>query len=238
MQCLLLTQTGHGPLRIAAVQNGGGTEKVRSRHRLRTSPRIPIFKTIAFPQLIPLWENWRMRCTETPRIAVPGLVVAAMILAVPANATTLKRYGSSPDCGSSRHDPAGRHDGRTRYLRRFPQPARVGHLIGMPVLDLNSKTLGYVQKVVRTSTGEIEFTRWLQPLVGVVRATDRGATGSARNRRRASGVARYVTQRIRRCTDLACHWDHTSSSRRNSARRAVPQLTDGQARCTGPLGGR
>ena len=96
MQCLLLTQTGHGPLRIAAVQNGGGTEKVRSRHRLRTSPRIPIFKTIAFPQLIPLWENWRMRCTETPRIAALGLVLAAMSLAVPANATTLKRYGSSP----------------------------------------------------------------------------------------------------------------------------------------------
>ena len=98
-----------------------------------------------------------MRCTETPRIAVPGLVVAAMILAVPANATTLKRYGSSPDCGSSRHDPAGRHDGRTRYLRRFPQPARVGHLIGMPVLDLYSKTLGYVRKVVRTTAGDIEF---------------------------------------------------------------------------------
>ena len=29
-----------------------------------------------------------------------------------------------------------------RYLKRFPQPARVGDLIGLPVLDLNSSTTG------------------------------------------------------------------------------------------------
>jgi hypothetical protein len=53
---------------------------------------------------------------------------------------------------------------KERYLKRFPQPARVGDLVGMPVLDLNSKTLGYVQQVVQTSAGEIEFvvsySRW------------------------------------------------------------------------------
>ena len=53
---------------------------------------------------------------------------------------------------------------KERYLKRFPQPARIGDLIGMAVLDLNSKTLGYVQKVVQTSTGQIEFivgySRW------------------------------------------------------------------------------
>jgi hypothetical protein len=51
-----------------------------------------------------------------------------------------------------------------RYLKRFRQPARVGDLIGMPVLDLNSKTLGYVQQVVQTPAGAIEFivgySRW------------------------------------------------------------------------------
>ena len=53
---------------------------------------------------------------------------------------------------------------KERYLKRFPQPARIADLIGMPILDLNSKTLGYVQKVVQTSTGQIEFivgySRW------------------------------------------------------------------------------
>jgi PRC-barrel domain len=46
---------------------------------------------------------------------------------------------------------------KERYLKRFPQPARIGDLIGMPVLDLNSSTLGYVRQVVRTPAGEIEF---------------------------------------------------------------------------------
>ena len=51
-----------------------------------------------------------------------------------------------------------------RYLMRFPQPARVRDLVGLPVLDLNSSTLGYVQQVVRTPAGDIEFivgySRW------------------------------------------------------------------------------
>jgi hypothetical protein len=53
---------------------------------------------------------------------------------------------------------------KERYLKRFPQPARVGDLIGLPVLDLNSTTLGYVRQVVRSPAGEIEFivdySRW------------------------------------------------------------------------------
>ncbi len=36
------------------------------------------------------------------------------------------------------------------YLKRFPQPARVGDLIDLPVLDLDSSSLGYVRLVVRT----------------------------------------------------------------------------------------
>ena len=51
-----------------------------------------------------------------------------------------------------------------RYLKRFPQPARVGDLIGLPVLDLNSSTLGYVRQIVHTAAGQIEFivsySRW------------------------------------------------------------------------------
>ena len=105
-----------------------------------------------------------MRCTKTPRIAAPVLVLVAMSLAVPANATTLKRYGGSPIVVAQAMIPRdGMMDAQNpmpmkeRYLRRFPQPARVGHLIGMPVLDLYSKTLGYIRKVVRTPTGETEF---------------------------------------------------------------------------------
>jgi hypothetical protein len=51
-----------------------------------------------------------------------------------------------------------------RYLKRFPQPVRVGDLIGLPVLDLNSSTIGLVREIVRTAAGQIEFiinySRW------------------------------------------------------------------------------
>lgn len=40
---------------------------------------------------------------------------------------------------------------------RFPQPAKVGHLIGLPVLDENDSTIGYVQQVVRSPEGKIQL---------------------------------------------------------------------------------
>jgi len=44
-----------------------------------------------------------------------------------------------------------------RMNRRFPQPVRVGDLIGLPVLDDRSSTLGFVRQVVRTAAGKIEL---------------------------------------------------------------------------------
>ncbi|HTC03629.1 MAG TPA: PRC-barrel domain-containing protein [Xanthobacteraceae bacterium] len=51
-----------------------------------------------------------------------------------------------------------------RMSRRFPQPVRVGDLIGLPVLDDRSSTLGFVRQVVRTAAGKIQlivsYSRW------------------------------------------------------------------------------
>jgi hypothetical protein len=51
-----------------------------------------------------------------------------------------------------------------RMSRRFPQPVRVGDLIGLPVLDDSASTLGYVQQVVRSTTGQTElivsYSKW------------------------------------------------------------------------------
>jgi len=44
-----------------------------------------------------------------------------------------------------------------RYLARFPQPAKVGHLIGLPVLDGRDSTIGYVRDVVKTADGKIKL---------------------------------------------------------------------------------
>jgi hypothetical protein len=51
-----------------------------------------------------------------------------------------------------------------RMNRRFPQAVRVGDLIGLPVLDDRSSTLGHVRQVVRTADGKIKlivsYSRW------------------------------------------------------------------------------
>jgi hypothetical protein len=44
-----------------------------------------------------------------------------------------------------------------RMQRRHPQPVRVGDLIGLPVLDFDDRTLGYVRSVVRTADGRIKL---------------------------------------------------------------------------------
>jgi hypothetical protein len=76
-------------------------------------------------------------------------VLAAASLAVPASATTPVPAGSRlivvaqamiPRTGMM--DAQNPMSMKERYRKRFPQPARIGDLIGMPVLDLNSKTLG------------------------------------------------------------------------------------------------
>jgi sporulation protein YlmC with PRC-barrel domain len=51
-----------------------------------------------------------------------------------------------------------------RYHKRFPQPVRVGDLIGLPVLDDRGSTLGTVRQVVRTADGKVQlivsYSRW------------------------------------------------------------------------------
>jgi hypothetical protein len=44
-----------------------------------------------------------------------------------------------------------------RMKRRYPQPIRVGALIGARVSDNDSRTIGYVRHVVRTPQGRIDL---------------------------------------------------------------------------------
>ena len=51
-----------------------------------------------------------------------------------------------------------------RMARCFPQPVRIGDLIGLPMLDDSASTLGVVRQVVRTPQGKIvlivSYSRW------------------------------------------------------------------------------
>jgi hypothetical protein len=56
---------------------------------------------------------------------------------------------------------------KERMSRRFPQPVRVGDLIGLPVIDMHtSSTLGYVREVARRPQGDIELVVSYSPWWG------------------------------------------------------------------------
>lgn len=44
-----------------------------------------------------------------------------------------------------------------RFERRYPQAVKVGHLIGLPVLDDRDSTYGYIRAVVRSGDGKIHL---------------------------------------------------------------------------------
>ena len=52
-----------------------------------------------------------------------------------------------------------------RMARRYPQPVKVGFLVGLPVLDGKDSTYGYVREVVRTGEGKVllvvPYREWL-----------------------------------------------------------------------------
>jgi hypothetical protein len=52
-----------------------------------------------------------------------------------------------------------------KFNRRYPQPVKAGFLIGLPMLDGQDSTLGYIREVVRTSEGKIvlvvPYRAWL-----------------------------------------------------------------------------
>ncbi len=104
-------------------------------------------------------RSWRTRIVSL------GLVLAAGTNSqLPANAKmplfaksrliVLAQATVPPTGMMDSHHPMPMNE---RYLKRFPQPAQVGDLVGLPVLDLNSSTLGFVRQIVRTSAGTIEF---------------------------------------------------------------------------------
>lgn len=81
-----------------------------------------------------------------PALALLGLFASH------ANAT-----GGAPD--GAQNAPPAEPDltPEERMRRRFPQPVQVGFLVGLPLLDWNDSTIGFVTDVVRTPEGKIQL---------------------------------------------------------------------------------
>ena len=84
-------------------------------------------------------------------IALLAFILAAIPVAAVLNAPmALAQHGAAPP-------PVATDTPEQKMLKRFPQPVRVGDLIGLPVLDEDDSTLGRVREVVRTPEGKIKL---------------------------------------------------------------------------------
>jgi hypothetical protein len=101
-----------------------------------------------------------MRIRSTAFRIVSGLTLAGILAS--ANPAAGRAQAMIPPTGMM--DAQHPMPMNERYLKRFPQPARAGDLIGLPMLDHRASTLGTVRQLVRTADGRIQlivsYSRW------------------------------------------------------------------------------
>jgi hypothetical protein len=162
------------------------------------------------------WRELRMRCNRrATRITAPGLVLATVSFAMPANAMTLERAGGRPIVLAQAMIP------RTGMMdAQNPMPMKERYLKLLSATrasrrsDWQASTRPAFQDTRLRSEGGAysrrrdRVYRRLQSMVGMVRAASCGAARSARYRRRPLGVARYVTSDC----DAAPTWHDTAAT--------------------------
>jgi hypothetical protein len=112
-----------------------------------------------------------------------------------------------------------------RMARRFPQPVKVGDLIGLPVYDDSQSTLGYVREVVRTPAGKIQLIVAYSPVVRVVELASGRADRGCRHIRAPDRGARHVAGGVCEGPDLVrrgCNADF--AGRHNPDRADAPLI--------------
>lgn len=114
------------------------------------------------------WRGLSRRCVSFGiRLMLYAVAIfLSMFGASPAAATqqTPIVLASAPQAQPQQDGEKARLSPEERMARRFPQPVRVGDLIGMPVLDFDDSIIGYIRQVVRTPQGKIQlivpYWRW------------------------------------------------------------------------------
>ena len=74
-----------------------------------------------------------------------------------AAAAAQERVNAKSEQSDENNAPKKEPTAEEKMQARFPQPVLAGHLIGLPVLDGNDSTIGYVQQAVRTPEGKIKL---------------------------------------------------------------------------------
>ena len=108
--------------------------------------------------------------------------------------------------------------------RRFPQPVRVGVLIGKPVLDGDDQTLGYVHDVVRAPDGKISLIVDYSAWFGWRTSRCRADRGGCVDRKKHCG-ARHAARGVRQGSDLDKQRRKADSPRRDDPHRRRATIT-------------
>src|ERR1700722_4174866 len=103
-----------------------------------------------------------MKFLFTATALLVGLMISASAAATVSTPSVVLAQAMGPPTGM---DDANKPMPMVeRMNRRFPQPVRVGDLVGLPVIDHRSSTLGFVRQVGRTAAGKTElivsYSRW------------------------------------------------------------------------------
>lgn len=95
-------------------------------------------------------------------------LLAGLALLASAPLMPVRAAGPPPhdqNAGSQAQSEADELTPEQKFRKRFPQATRAGHLIGLPVLDDDDSTIGYVRQVVRGPDGKISlivpYSAWL-----------------------------------------------------------------------------
>ena len=112
-----------------------------------------------------LTRNTRLRVMRES-VMRPALLILACLAAICVQPIRRCRYGRPNHLSGSTAGPPIEKDANAqatekeltpeqKMQQRFPQPVRVGDLIGLPVLDDDDSTIGYVREVVRSPQGKV-----------------------------------------------------------------------------------
>lgn len=99
--------------------------------------------------------------TISAKLSRTAASIAAGVMSCGALAVSASAGGPPPSVGNMSAEEMSADmmplTPEQKMERRFPQPVRVGDLVGLPVYDHNDRTVGHIREVVQTPEGHIRL---------------------------------------------------------------------------------
>jgi PRC-barrel domain len=116
--------------------------------------RIRVMRELSMPRF-----HMSVMCMVAALLFVPGQASAqASLIRLAAGASDLSAKPLAEDKEERELTP------EEKMAKRYPQPVRIGHLIGLPILDDDDSTIGYISQVVRSPEGKVSlivpYSKW------------------------------------------------------------------------------